>query len=625
MIFTGQELTLKRNFYTQTGCYGFVMSATVDTATGAYYFGLSGNGGVIDFRLESGRIYYSNQFVHSYKPFEEFTIEAQFSSGHTNVLKNDSPLVYGMPKATGHYDYFYFTRGSTDMGGEFDVNISGNNAAIYSITQQGYLFASGQNSVTGWFTNQSEFPIHVFNSAEQSSVIYEFGTLAGNIPAGASGAFTYSGDYETLDFSQPILTTFATNYGDAEILFSIIDARSYPYFVQITAPTDFGFNVENVLNRDVSYLNYSGGLITDGFDTRLTFLLGYVSGSGYFTTLTGYSVPGYGNFVESGNVTGWVDNVTGSYPITGSAWATGAATGFFSGVGTGIVSGIGYTGLGTGYMTGLSTGFIRPGSGTLTIDSHVGRGVTSLAIGLTGQIYATGYLDLGSLIDGDSFQIIVPNGTDYEASPLARITCNYLPLDPADCLFDDPQAANTDFPTATDLIECLSGFADIGINGTYDGGDLIYFTATTIGTVGNGIAFTGTNLILPGTGFTTGGHDGYLYAGTVAPVGQPFTGSFPLVVAGSGSYVVPLTGLYYLPYAKTFTGSWQFATGTSASTLVTFVPVSDVLYSGSGIFPPNSSVNIQVTYIPSGATPDGAYLIVTGDGVVNGINQILTL
>jgi hypothetical protein len=367
MLFTGSELTLKRNFYTQTGYYGFVMSATVDTTTGAYHFGLSGNGGTIDFRLESGRIYYDSEFIHSYKPFEQFTIEAQFSSGHTNVLKNDSPLLYGHPKLTGYYDYFYFTRASANMGGELDVEISGNNAAVYSITQQGYLFSSGQNAVTGWFTNQGSSTIRVFDSEEQSSAIYEFGKIVGNIAAGGSGAFAYTGDYNVLDFSQPILTTFATNYGDTEILFSIIDARSFDYFIQITGPTDFGFNSDNILNRDVSYLNFSGGLVTNDFDTRLTFLLSYVSGSGSFV------------------------------PATGS------------------------------------------------------------------------------------------------------------------------------------------------------------------------------------------------------------------------------------PYIKTFTGSWQFATGTGALALINFVPISATLYSGSGIFPANSYVNMQVTYNASGETPDGAYLIVTGDGVIDVISQSLSL
>jgi len=242
MLFTGAELSLKRNFYTQSGYYGFVMSATVDTTTGVYHFGLSGNGGVLDFRLESGRMYWGNEFVHSYKAFEEFVIEAQFSSGHLNLLKENQPLLYGQPKPTGYFDYFYFNRASTSMGAEFDVQISGNTTALYGITQQGYLYESGQRAVTGWFFNSGAFPIRVFGSSEQSSVQYDFGQLAGDISPNNSGFFAYSGNYNTLDFSQPILTTFATNYGNAEVLFSIVDARSFSSFVQLTAPTDFVFN-----------------------------------------------------------------------------------------------------------------------------------------------------------------------------------------------------------------------------------------------------------------------------------------------------------------------------------------------------------------------------------------------
>lgn len=130
---------------------------------------------------------------------------------------------------------------------------------------------------------------------------------------------------------------------------------------------------------------------------------------------------------------------------------------------------------------------------------------------------------------------------------------------------------------------------------------------------------------LPGSGFLVGGQDGAAYIGGVTPVGQPYTGAFPTTVTGSGSYVVPITGQYYLPSLKTFTGSWQLATGTSPSSLVSFTPVSPTLYSGNGTFPPNSSINMQVTYTPSGTTPDGAYLVVTGTNVINGIYQQLSL
>lgn len=278
MEFTGSQLTFKRNFYTQTGNYGFVMAATVDNTTGTYHFGLSGVQGVLDFKLESGRMYYGNQFIQSYRSYEQFVVEGQFSSGAANVIENNGALVYGAAKSTGNFDYFYFNRASTNMGGTFGVEISGDNRPIYSITEEGYLFSSGQNAVTGWFANQGTFPIRVFDQSIQASANYTLGELNGNIAAGSSGAFAYTGNYGTLDFSQPILNTFATNFGDISVLFSIIDARSFSSFVQLTAPTDFSFNTDNVLNRNVSYLNFSGGVVSNDFNTNLTFVLGYVSG-----------------------------------------------------------------------------------------------------------------------------------------------------------------------------------------------------------------------------------------------------------------------------------------------------------------------------------------------------------
>ncbi len=630
MQFTGSELSVKRNFYTQTGNFSFGMNCTVDNTTGVYHFGVSGSqtNQVVDFRLEGGKMYYQDQFVHTYRSFEDFYVQAEFSSGQANVSKNEAPLLYGNAKTTGLYDYFYFNRANASLGATFDLNISGNSFPLYQITSQGYLSVSGQQSVTGYYLNQSAYPIRIFDSSILAVQPYTFGKLAGNITSANSGSFAYTGDFSTIDITQPIITTFNTNFGDQEILFSIIDARSFDAFVQLTGPTSFTFNSSSVMNRDVSYLNFSGGVTSNGFNTDLTFVLGYVSGSGYFTDLTGYSIPAIGNFRESGYVTGLVETPTGNWTITGTGWATGAATGFFSGMGTGIASGINYTGLATGYMTGRATGFIHQNSGTVILTYPlVGSGLTAIPITPTGLLYATGYIDVSLLADGDQFRIIRPNGTDYELDPLAMLTANYFPIDPPNCS-EGPGGTtyDTDFPTPTDLIECMSGFSALGVNGVYDGGDLIYFTATTLGTFGNGIAITGLSLSdqLPGTGYMTGGHNGVEPMMPVVLIGQPYTGAFPITLTGSGSYTVNQTGQYYLPYVKTFTDSWQLSTGAGAGSLISFTAVSPTLYSGNGTFPPNSFVNMQVTYVPSGSTPDGAYLIVTGANVINGIHQQLT-
>lgn len=631
MLFTGTELSLKRNFYTQTGYYGFVMDATVNTTSGIYHFGLSGAAGTIDFRLESGKMYWGNQFIHSYRSSEQFTIEAQFTTGRGNVIKNNSPLIYGGAKTTGYYDYFYFSRENAGMGAEFDLMLSGNSSPIYSITQQGYLTSTGQNAVTGWFLNQGPYPIKVFNTDMQATANYDLGVLAANIGAANSGAFAFTGDYSIIDFSQPILTTFATNFGDAEVLFSIIDARSFDYFVQLTGPTDFSFNSSNILNRDVTYLNFSGGVVTDGYDANLFFSLGYVSGSGAFSTPTGYTISSYGQFRQSGYMTGIVTTSTGSWTVTGTGWATGAATGFFSGVGTGMASGLGYTGLATGYMTGRATGFIFDGSGTLNLSYLlIGTGITAVAIENTGAAYATGYIDLSLLVDGDEFKIIYPDGTDYEFAPIAYLNCGYFPLDPPECILSGPGSPSVSFTNGTELIECMSGYSILGVNGVVGPGpgDTIEFTALAIGTVANTIAITGvtSSIELPGSGYLAGGNAGALYAGNVYPIGS-YTGAFPIVVTGSGSYVGILTGLHDLPYIKTFTGSWDLLTGNSPTSLVTVRQpgnYTDIAMSGRGTFPPNSYLNLQVTYNPSGVTPDGALLIISGNGVINPIYQPLS-
>lgn len=286
MLFTGTELVAKRNFFTQTGSYGFTATCTVDNTTSQYLFGLSGSAGVLEFRLESGHLYYGTQFLHSYRSYQEFVLEARFTSGATDVIKDNIPLVYGGPKATGYFDYFYFKRANAGMKASFDVQVSGNNLPAYTIQQQGYLLASGQAAVTGWFINQSRFPINVFDSNISASQVYDFGKLDANLGALGSGSFAYSGNFDVLDLTQPILTTFNTNFNDATVLFTIVDARALGRFVYLTGPTNFSFNSTGVLNRDLTYLNYSGGFVVGNYPTSLSFSLGYISGSGVFPSYT---------------------------------------------------------------------------------------------------------------------------------------------------------------------------------------------------------------------------------------------------------------------------------------------------------------------------------------------------
>jgi hypothetical protein len=399
MIFTGSNLTIKRNFYTQTGNFGFGLACTVDNSTGLYKFGLTGAQGVLEFQLNSGRMYYQNQFIHAYRPNEEFLIEAQFTSGTSNVIRNGSPLIYGEPKASGNFDYFYFSRENDGMGADFDLQISGSSIPAYTVATTALLLNTGQLAVTGWFLNQSQYALNVFDSDMQASQNYDFAKLNRSIPSGASGFFAFSGDYSTFDVTDPILTTFNTSYNDISILFTIINATVLDTFIQITAPTDFTFNTTGILNRTLSYLSYSGGIAGADFPSVFSFSLGYVSGSGIFSLSgAGFSGLVYGSFVESGLMTGLVVSTTGNFIGSTSGWATGLVTGLFSGIGSGLASGVGYTGVGTGYFTGMSTGIIFDGSGKLqlgypTIGLPVQNSIFSLGIPsyATGQLVSTGF------------------------------------------------------------------------------------------------------------------------------------------------------------------------------------------------------------------------------------------
>lgn len=620
MNFTGSELTVKRNFYTQTGEFGFGVSCIVDNTTGAYRFGVTGAQGALEFRLESGRLYYQNQFIHTYQSDEEFLIEAQFTSGAANVLKDGAAMIYGAPKATGLFDYFYMMRATPDLGAAFSLNISGNNLPSYTVSNRGYLLTSGQDAVTGYFINQSAFPVRVFDSQMQASADYLFGKLAGTINGAGTGTFAYTGDYDVIDFSSPILTTFNTNFADVDVLFSIVDARAFNRFVFLTAPTDFGLNSDNTLERTVSWQNYSGGFVTNAFDASLTFSLKYVTGSGTFSSSSfGGSVPYtgqvFGSFAKSGLLTGAVVFPTGDADSTGVysislsqfGWATGRATGFFSGLGTGLASGIGYTGRAISAFTGLYTGFIYGGSGTLQVNSAV----TGLPVGpaysldYTSYTNATGFLNLSGMSLGSSF---------YLGS------------------FSSPLVKGVQFVNETGLVYYLSGAPQHMVNGVYDGG-IINLTATPQGVLGNGIQIQeyqceqGAGLYAFSS-FLTGGTANGTTGDAVVSIGT-FTGAPGFTITGSGAYVLNVagTGQGTFLYTRTFTGAWDFYTGIDADNLVSLKAPGQFngnTISGSGSFSPNSQMTIRIINRNDGLTTDQAQLIITGTDVLNAINQTLT-
>lgn len=282
MEFSGSELILKRNFFTQTGNHSFFMTCTVDNTTGQYSFGLTGNGNIVEFVLNSGKIFYQNKFLHSYNANQEFSILTELTPSKINLLKNEAPLMLNGNRNTGLLDYFFFKRESQQIGAIFNVEISGDTVPPYRISENGYIYSSGQNSVTGTFENLSQYPIKIFNSSIQTDQPYNFAKLGNEIPANSTGVFVYSGDFQSINFSQPILTIFNTNFGDLTAFFNIINLSSSNALVFLEDINNFEVSSNGIFNRNINYTNYSGGFATTGFQTQLTFILDYVSGSGDF-------------------------------------------------------------------------------------------------------------------------------------------------------------------------------------------------------------------------------------------------------------------------------------------------------------------------------------------------------
>lgn len=617
MIFTGSQTIVKRNFYTQTGNFGVGINCLVDSTTGVYHFGISGAQGVFDFALLSGQLYQGGTLVHAYQLNRTFGVEVQFASGSYNIFKDTQPMVFGLPKPTGAYDYFYFARSSSGINAEFDIWISGDSSPRQTITEQGYLTTSGQAGVTGYITNNGVYPIRIFAASALNPQDLSFGLLASNIAGGGTGAFAYSGDFDGFNFNTPILTTFNANYGDSTINFLITDLRSYNVFV-LLGPIPTYTLTDGALNQDLSYTNYSGGFQTNSFDASLTFSLEYISGSGSFVTAefaesASYLTTGYGNFRQSGLLTGIATIVTGDDASTGTyvvlptqfAWAIGAATGRFSFWGNGLASGIGYTGMASALFTGIATGLIYNGSGTLQLNqifSGVATG-TVLSTDYPQYVNATGYVNVSGLQNDDILYIGV------ESSPLIK---------------------GFQFVNATGLSYYLSGTSQHKVS-SYVSNDVVYLQSLFSGTLGNGIFVRtgncnmGTALLSP---WLTGGQNIGTTGNVVVPIGS-FSGYGSLNLTGSGSYSAPLSGtmsgLFY--YTKTFTGSWDLLTGASSTSLVSLKRpgnYSPTMISGSGNFPPNSFVNFQIENPSDGINVSSARLRISGNRVANAINQVIT-
>ena len=617
MQFTGTLQNLLRNFYTQTGNFGFALTCEVDNTTGNYSFGVSGSQYNFGFSMNSGQIYYGNTLLHSYTANKQFTFEAQINTGNFNIIKDGTPLMYGIAKNTGLFNYFYFQRSGGSLNATFDLYVSGDNIPNYNLQNAGFLLSTGQTSVTGLLINYGQFPINVFQSAAQNPQNLTFVPLTGNVAGTGVGAFVFNGNYANFNFNYPILTTFNTNYGNSNVNFTIYNISSQQLVVLFQNISNYTiFN--NQLTRTLNYNNYSGGSQTNNFSSNLYFQLTYITGSGSFAqngfaATASYTGQSFGYITGSGLLTGSVSIPTGNATLTGNyvinftqfQWATGIVTGTYSGISTGLGTGLGYTGRTVGIFSGVFTGIVLNNSGTLFINNIL-TGICSSGVSLdyTSYTNATGVINIQKLQYNDVLYL----GT-----------------------LNTPLIKGFQFFNETGLITYLSGNSQFLMNG-YSSGNNIYLTARSNGTLGNGILISGNTCDfgnLSGSTFLTGGTNNGTTGSIVTPTGI-FTGGAFFVLTGSGNYVQFSSGVgagtFF--FTQTFSGAWDIFTGITSSTLVSLKTGIGATYdgnciSGSGLFQPNSSMVFKVTNKQNPYDLAGAQLLISGNYVQNPIIQQL--
>lgn len=617
MRFLGSSLSQKRNFYTQNNNFWFSASCLVNSTSGEYKFGISGDAGSLEFTMGSGKIYFKDKFVHTYNANKSFYIECALTKDTYNIMKDGIPMIFGDYKSSGNFDYLYMSRSSSSLIGNFNFNIYGQNSPNISISKKGYLFSSEQDAVTGYLNNNGSYPFRVFSSSATQSQDLFYSNPSGNILPNTGLSFIFSGIFTSFNFEQPVLVNFDTNFNTLSSEFYIVDTRSLDNFVFLQDINDFTFNYLNQVNRNLFYTNYSGGIQTYDFPANLSFTLNYITGSGTFAAdniVDGidYSTNLYGSFSESGILTGIFsqpisfDNLNGNYVVNLNefSWATGWSTGTFSGQGTGLATGIGYSGAAAGGFTGQVSVYINDGSGTFLFDSVAsGYGIAGLSVDYPGYINATGYLTVNSLRNGDFFYI----GT-----------------------LDSPIMKGIQFNNETGLVYYLSGAPEHQVS-SYASGSIIFLSSLSLsGTRGNGILVQPNSCNIGTMSYSslTGGINIGSTGNTVFPI-SPYFGQISQTITGSGNYVVSASGfgqgIFY--YTKTFTGQWDILTGINSQSLISIKTnpnITSTSIQASGIFPPNSYVNFQVNHLANQYSTDTSALILSGSSVLNPIYTTLT-
>jgi hypothetical protein len=617
MNFTDLELTKKRSFYTQSSNFGASCVFSVDSLSERYEFGVSGFN-KIAVSLESGLVKYGDLVISSYKKFNQYLFELQATSGTLNLRHDGADLAYGVSRPTGYYNYVYFSRFNTGANAEFEFLVSGGNEPVYEIDSVGYLLNESQEVVTGRFSNNGNYDFKIFNSFANNLQNLDYSYESGSVAPLTNKKFNYSGDFTQFDTNQPIATTFYTNFGDAQVNFKIVNISSLDRAILLGDIESYSFNDENIINRNLSYVNYSGGVQTDSFSTELIFKLSYLGGSGRFviddfTNSASFTGLGIGNFSKSGIVTGQTNIVTGDSTVSGIysvsfsrfQWATGFASGLFSGNGVGIASGNGYTGLAYGAFTGQLTGIIQNGSGTLLFLNQSVVGVSvgqSSAVGYSAYQNATGFINLSGVGIGQSFFIGI------ESEPIVN-SVNYY--------------------GNTGLVSFLNQNTSHKVSAR-TGAGIVLLESIYSGANGNGIFVRNNNCNLFGptnySPFLTGGINFGSTGSGLYSTGQLFTGTLTTEITGSGGYTLFVSGneAGTFTFERTFTGAWSVYTGLNEDALQRVPVINDSLISGAANLSPNGSLVFQINHSDSQFNTDTVLFSATGQYIINPINQIIS-
>lgn len=381
----------QRNIYTQTDIFQYQFNPSLSNTSGRCDFGFSGASGVINWKLESGRIFdYNNNYLFSYQANSEVLISGSLSSGSNDFWINNNPIYIGQQKTGNNYNYFYINPSNVTVN--FNLFINGNVPNYsYSVFDSYY---SGE-LLTLNFVNQSNYPITIFSGAT-SNPNFSVVNATGISIAGNSTGIIYLAASGFSPFLQDIPLDFYTNFGDFAFLFNgsgipFDDSQFYILLGPenqvvndgITSPYTVNyFNTSGAaLNVTLTYVsgdtgNYYVDVTTTGLITGQN-VSGFITASGY---LGGFST---GNYVSGFNpLTGWESGLA-SGAVTQFVYATGSLNSGYNlridAMGSGNIQ-ANITGTGFGVFT--FQGWVSPANNILQVGNATGPG-TGISDGIT--------------------------------------------------------------------------------------------------------------------------------------------------------------------------------------------------------------------------------------------------